>query len=112
MTVVECGVMSEHQLEQEQFQQHIRAEETRNSKLFFALRSRVLTDEEMADVADLDYRILVKMGQPFRKDEVMRMFSEALLQQFKIRAVAHRSATNPPPELPPQSETDDSKING
>lgn len=56
-------------------------------KLYFAMRSRVLTDEEMQMVEDFDYSLLVQENRSYRLAEVQKEFSEALLQQFKIRYI-------------------------
>ena len=61
--------------------------------LVFALQSRVLTDQEMGEVASYDYSLLTTCMIPYSETEVRRQFSDLLLTQFKIRAAA--SNANP-----------------
>lgn len=56
-------------------------------RLGFALRSRVLTDEEMAEVERLGCDVLIEEGVPFKRSELESMFGEALLNQFKMRHI-------------------------
>ena len=60
--------------------------------LYFALRSRVLTDEEMARVIAFDYHLVIEHDVTYREQEKRDEFSAALLQQFKLRLSAHAAA--------------------
>jgi len=60
--------------------------------LGFALRSRVLTDEEMAKVERLGCDIFVEDGVPYSRSEIEQLFSEALLNQFKMRYIAQEGS--------------------
>jgi hypothetical protein len=65
-----------------------------NRELYFALRSRVLTESEMARVAEEDYYLIVENNEVFNAKEKRLEFGDALLQQFKMRAIA-QGATKP-----------------
>lgn len=78
--------------EVEEQQRAMRDSEERRRALYYALRSRVLTDEEMQTVESYDYRICVSMYTSFMPEDKNREFNEALLQQFKLRLAAERSA--------------------
>lgn len=64
-----------------------RENEARRS-LFWALRSRVLTEVEMAEVARLGDNLNRYYGEPYNETEKMRQLNDAILQQFRLRAVA------------------------
>lgn len=62
--------------------------------LYWALRTRVLTDKEMEEVRANDYLIVIKMRYngcgsynsfTYRDEEARREFNEALMMQMKIR---------------------------
>lgn len=76
------------------------AENKRKDDLYFALRSRVLSSEEMAEVQRLGTQLLVRMNggmsQSYREDELEKRLNEALLQQLRLQAVA------PPKSYPPR----------
>jgi hypothetical protein len=62
--------------------------EEHKAQLAWALRSRVLTDEEMGEVATQGSWLLIPDGVSFYQADVDRQFNEALLQQFRLRAIA------------------------
>jgi len=62
--------------------------EKRKRALYFALRSRVLKEEEMQEVEQWDYLLLVPERVSYSPIEVKTEFNAALLQQFKIRRAA------------------------
>lgn len=66
----------------------LREREKNSDKLLWALRSRILTDEEMAIVAELGDELLIRCGQPYRQADIEKRLNEALLQQFRLRSVA------------------------
>ena len=59
-------------------------------KLYWALRTRVLTDQEMAEVERLDLMLIIPYDMPFKESEKRAEFNAALLQQFRIRDIARR----------------------
>jgi hypothetical protein len=61
--------------------------EKRKTDLYWALRTRVLTDEEMGEVAKHDYCLLIRSGEVYTPSEKIKEFGDALLQQFKIRHI-------------------------
>ena len=69
-------------------QKRVAEHEKHRRDLCFALRSRPLTDEEMGEVANYDYHLLVQMGVSYNETEIRRQFSDMLLQQFKLKAAA------------------------
>lgn len=58
--------------------------------LFWALRSRILTDTEMDEVARYGDDLNIESFVPYSPQEKMREMNDALLQQFKLRAAAKR----------------------
>lgn len=64
------------------------AHHTRKTELAWALRTRVLTEEEMGIVASYDYHLITNSGQSYNETEVRRQFNDMLLQQFRLRAAA------------------------
>jgi len=70
-------------------------EEAHRQALWWALRSRPLTDAEMAEVAQMGLFLVIQMGAPYQEDEKMRELSDALLQQFRLRTEAAKLATKP-----------------
>lgn len=77
--------------------QNWREDERRNRKrLSFALMSRVLTDEEMAEVERAGYDIFMDYDTSYSEEDerfAKREFRAALLQQFKMRAIAAGKVT-------------------
>jgi hypothetical protein len=69
--------------------------ERHRQELWWALRSRPLTDAEMADVAQMGVSLTVGAGVSYREEEKMRELSDALLQQFRLKAVAAQVAKQP-----------------
>ena len=78
--------------------------EARRRELYAALRSRVLTDEELSEVMDMDYLITVRMeycdengsrSETFKKQEKQREFNDALYQQARIRALNAKPRVDP-----------------
>lgn len=63
----------------------------KNEELYWALRTRVLTPEEMEEVKRQDYSLLVRTGQSFREAEIRKIFNDALLQQFMIRLAQEKA---------------------
>jgi NMD protein affecting ribosome stability and mRNA decay len=63
------------------------------AKLYFAMRSRVLTAEEMAEVETIDNGLLDPWYDQKQRREA---FNAALLQQFKIRLAAERAEREKP----------------
>jgi hypothetical protein len=55
-------------------------------ELVFALRSRVLTDQEMAEVKVQGVNLLIRPNTPYYQEEKDREFNELLLQQARLRA--------------------------
>lgn len=67
------------------------SEAKKKSELYWALRTRVLTDAEMAEVEQYDYNLLTRTMEPYMPSEVKAEFNQALLIQYKIRDIAHRA---------------------
>jgi predicted DCC family thiol-disulfide oxidoreductase YuxK len=67
-------------------------EEKKRLSLYFALRSRVLTDEEMQLVERMDIHLVIEPGRAYYEKEMVAEFNAALLQQFKLRLAAERAA--------------------
>ena len=67
---------------------HKRQEYERRHELMWALRSRVLSDEEMAEVSTWGEHLNIDEGIPFSREEKMRELNSLLLQQFQLRAAA------------------------
>lgn len=59
--------------------------------LYWALRTRVLTDHEMRRVQDLGYHICIGTHESYRAESKIAEFNAALLQQYQIRDIANRS---------------------
>lgn len=65
-----------------------RAEERRKDELAFALISRVMTDAEMGEVAELGFRLFTRYFVSYNENEMHLRLCDALLQQFKLRAAS------------------------
>lgn len=63
--------------------------------LYWALRTRVLTDEEMGRVASLGISLCIEPMTPYREIDKIRELNEALLQQFKLRAITSQLKGDP-----------------
>ena len=61
-----------------------------DDEILWAMRTRVLTDKEMAYVRQRDYYILLRNGRSFRESEMRTAFNELLLLQYQIRDIANR----------------------
>jgi hypothetical protein len=62
--------------------------ELHRRELWWALRSRPLTDDEMAEVKQMGIYLTVGDGQPFKEEEKMRELNDAMLQQYRLRDIA------------------------
>lgn len=62
--------------------------ETRRRNLYWALRSRVLSEEEMAEVGRWGDRLNIEPMVSYSAPEKARELNDALLQQFRLRAAA------------------------
>ena len=60
----------------------------RRRDLRFALVSRVLTDEEMSEVASGGLSFFIEPNVSYFEIDKIKEMNECLLQQFKLRAVA------------------------
>jgi hypothetical protein len=60
----------------------------RRHALFWALRSRVLTDDEMKEVTQYGTQINIDEMVPYYEADKARELNDALLQQAKLRATA------------------------
>lgn len=65
--------------------------------LYWALRSRILTDEEMARVKSYGVNLIIESMVPFRTEDKQRELNEALLQQFNMRLAAENAASTKMP---------------
>lgn len=63
------------------------AETKHRSELYWALRTRVLTEVELDEVRRYDYGLLVHYNDPFNPVQVNREYLDALEQQFRLRAL-------------------------
>ena len=59
--------------------------EVRRRELWWALRTRILSDAEMDTVKSYDYTLTVPNSESFSRAEAQRVFIDALLAQFKMR---------------------------
>lgn len=69
------------------------AAEDHRRELYWALRSRVLTDDEMAEVEKYDFRLVIAPMQTYMEKDKREEFNAALLQQFKLRKAAQEIAS-------------------
>jgi hypothetical protein len=67
-----------------------KVEEQYKRDLYWALRTRVLTLEEMKEVEIYDYTLLTFEGQSYYEKDIKTEFNETLLRQFKMRLAAER----------------------
>jgi len=65
----------------------IMAYQKHREDLAWALQSRVLTDKEMTEVSTLGITLFVQDGQPYYEADKQKQLNEALLQQFRLRAM-------------------------
>ena len=59
--------------------------EDRRRSLYWALRTRVLAGEEMAEVERMDVNLVIEDRVSFSLLDKQRELNEALLQQFRLR---------------------------
>lgn len=62
--------------------------EQRRRDLYWALRTRILTPEEMEEVRQRDYLLAVQLGVPFYEKDKREEFNNALLMQYKMREIS------------------------
>lgn len=71
-------------------------EERDREALYLALRTRVLTEEEMAEVLRMDYSITIRLAsvglnystsESYREEDKRREFNDAIYQQARLRAI-------------------------
>ncbi len=62
--------------------------EKRRRELGFALVSRVLTPEEMSEVAEMGPNLYVERMVAFNPTDKRHEFNDALLRQFQMRIIA------------------------
>jgi hypothetical protein len=77
---------------------HEREEKERKHRhdLYWALRTRVLTPQEMKEVEQYDYYLVVNEIAGYSQEEKLKEFNDALLQQFKLQAAsANKSSCDP-----------------
>lgn len=73
--------------------------ERHKSELYWALRSRVLTDAEMKEVEQMGSSMLTHPMQPYMPEDVDKQFNAALLAQFRLRVAAFEAKKGlPSPE--------------
>lgn len=70
--------------------QRVQGEEQHRKDLYWALRSRVLTDAEMAEVAQYGADLNINDGETYNADEKARELNDALLQQYRLRLSAQK----------------------
>lgn len=73
-----------------EYSERRRAREQQRCDLYWALRSRVLTDQEMQQVEEYDYRLTIG-DNPYNELEKRREFNDALLAQFKLHLAFERA---------------------
>lgn len=59
--------------------------------LYWALRTRLLSVDEMKEVEQLGIALIIEEMQPYRESEKQAELNAALLQQFKIRLMVEES---------------------
>src|SRR3984885_5981848 len=72
----------------EEAEKYAREQEARRTNLYWALRSRVLTDEEMAEVETYGRYLNIQPMTPYSAHEKELDLNAALLQQFRLREIA------------------------
>ena len=75
------------QAREDEWQRQLANEESHKAELYWALRSRILTDEEIAEVARYGDSLVRTSKRSSSLDEREKRLNEALLQQFRLRAV-------------------------
>jgi hypothetical protein len=69
--------------------------ERHRQELWWALRSRPLTDKEMSEVKRMGIVLTVGYGVSYREEEKMRELNDALFQQYRLQAEAAHSRDAP-----------------
>lgn len=80
--------------------------------MYFALRSRPLTDEEMSEVERIGSALLTKPMQPFNQEDVDKRFNDAMATQYRIRAIARQKKDESDLDVPPREWDVDQKRTG
>jgi hypothetical protein len=75
----------------EELERLAREREAHRRDLYWALRSRVLTEEEMTEVERYGKYVNIDPNTPYYAEEKERELNAALLQQFQLRATAEAS---------------------
>lgn len=65
-------------------------ERDKRHRLMWAMRSRVLTDEEMALVERYGTRLNIDMGVNYKEEEKRKELNDLLFQQFRLRAASKK----------------------
>jgi len=60
-------------------------------KLYWALRSRIISDDEMRRVEEFGVYLVIEWSVPFLRPEKEQELNAALLQQFRMRLEAERA---------------------
>jgi hypothetical protein len=71
--------------------ERLRHREQSRRDLYFALRSRVLTEEEMGRVAALGVHLVLDPFEVHTDLDKQKELNAALLQQFQLRAIAAKA---------------------
>lgn len=64
--------------------------ETHRRNLYWALRSRVLTEKEMDEVTQYGDTLNIEQMVPYRAEEKMKELNDALLQQQRLRSAVRK----------------------
>lgn len=83
----------------EEIEKYKRDEQLRKDNLYWALRSRVLTAEEMAEIERLGASLIIREMVPYKESEKQKELNDALLQQFLLRQIAENKALSREPAL-------------
>lgn len=59
-----------------------------HDELIWALRTRVLTQEEMEEVVRHKEDLYIRTGVSYNREEIRRRFNDDLFQQFRLRTIA------------------------
>lgn len=76
-------------IDQEAMESKARSAQARRD-LYWALRTRVLTADEMSRVQQMGLWLVTEENTPYYEANKQREFNEALLQQFKLRIAAEK----------------------
>lgn len=61
--------------------------ENHRRDLFWALRSRILTDDEMKEVVEYGNSLNIELNQSYFPEEKFKELNEALFQQHRLRSI-------------------------